>query len=56
LEVNGPSSGKTIVSLLKESAFRSKSKKNGSGILKKKSLKRKIKKSGASKKVSMAVG
>jgi hypothetical protein len=45
LEANGPSSGKTISSLLKESAIRSKSKKNGSGILKKKSLKSKIKKS-----------
>jgi hypothetical protein len=51
LEADEPSSGKTIGCLLKERERRNKSKV-GSGILKEKSFKSKIKKSGASKKAS----
>jgi hypothetical protein len=51
LEADDPGSGKTIGFLLKEREMRNKSKV-GSGILKEKSFKSKIKKSGASKKAS----
>jgi hypothetical protein len=51
LEADDPGSGKTIGCLLKEREMRNKSKV-GSGILKEKSFKSKIKKSGASKKAS----
>jgi hypothetical protein len=51
LEADDPGSGKTIGCLLKEMEMRNK-RKVESGILKEKSFKSKIKKSGASKKAS----
>jgi hypothetical protein len=53
LEADDPGSGKTIGCLLKEREMRNKSKKVGSGIMKEKSFKSKIKKNGALKKASV---